>query len=312
MRSILFILTAFVASNAISQGSNFNTQRNWSKNKKEIFIGGGATQFLGDLGGRDQVGTDYSLVDMDFPSTGFNIVAGYRFRWHPYWATKSQISFGIVRGSDEHTQDIVRNSRNLSFRAPIVDFQQRIEFIIFAQEKVGSRYFLAGTQGTRMQEKSNQIYLFTGAGVTYFNPQGLYNGSWVNLRPLNTEGQGLPDGPEKYLPVTATIPLGIGFRWTLNSTWRMGVEATYMKTFTDYMDDVSGSYYVKPGASQEEIYLGNPAIANQSWFGHGMQRGDDNLDAYFYVNFVFSKNITYKNMYKKGKSYRFRGAKAKF
>lgn len=299
---------------ALAQGSNFNTQRNWSKNKKEVFFGGGATQFLGDLGGRDQVGTDYSLVDLDIPSTGFNIMAGFRYRWHPYWATKSQISVGIVRGSDEHTQDLIRNSRNLSFRSPVFDFQQRVEFILFAQEKVGSRYFLAGTQGTRMQEKSNQIYVFAGAGITYFNPQGLYNGTWINLRPLRTEGQGLPGGPEQYLPVTATIPLGIGFRWTLNSTWRMGIEATYMKTFTDYMDDVSGDYYYNPTVqnSPEAIYLSNPALSNLTWFNHGEKRGDDNLDAYFYVNFVFSKNITYKNMYKKGKSYRYRGAKAKF
>lgn len=299
---------------ALAQGSNFNTQRNWSKNKKEVFFGGGATQFLGDLGGRDQVGTDYSLVDLDIPSTGFNIMAGFRYRWHPYWATKSQISVGIVRGSDEHTQDLIRNSRNLSFRSPVFDFQQRVEFILFAQEKVGARYFLAGTQGTRMQEKSNQIYVFAGAGITYFNPQGLYNGTWINLRPLRTEGQGLPDGPEQYLPVTATIPLGIGFRWTLNSTWRMGIEATYMKTFTDYMDDVSGDYYYNPTVqnSPEAIYLSNPALSNLTWFNHGEKRGDDNLDAYFYVNFVFSKNITYKNMYKKGKSYRYRGAKAKF
>lgn len=299
---------------ALAQGSNFNTQRNWSKNKKEVFFGGGATQFLGDLGGRDQVGTDYSLVDLDIPSTGFNIMAGFRYRWHPYWATKSQISVGIVRGSDEHTQDLIRNSRNLSFRSPVFDFQQRVEFILFAQEKVGARYFLAGTQGTRMQEKSNQIYVFAGAGITYFNPQGLYNGTWINLRPLRTEGQGLPDGPEQYLPVTATIPLGIGFRWTLNGTWRMGIEATYMKTFTDYMDDVSGDYYYNPTVqnSPEAIYLSNPALSNLTWFNHGEKRGDDNLDAYFYVNFVFSKNITYKNMYKKGKSYRYRGAKAKF
>lgn len=315
MMRILLLVSFFFASFSIfAQSSNFNSQRNWSKNKKEVFLGGGATQFFGDLGGRDRIGTDYSPVDMDIQSTGFSLFAGYRYRWHPFWATKSQLSFGLVRGSDEHTAEIVRNTRNLHFRSPIVDFQQRLEFIVFSNEKVGKRYNLAGLKG--MSEKNTQVYIFTGAGVTYFNPQAQYQGSWVNLRPLGTEGQGQADGPDRYLPVTATIPMGIGYRWTLTGMWRIGLEFSFIKTFTDYMDDVSGTYYSNyadpSSVDPMTLALANPAKANPGWFSHGQQRGDENLDNYVYLNVVFSKNITYKQTYKRNKLQKYRGSKAKF
>ncbi len=77
MKLLTGLVLLLTLSNAFGQHTNFNTQRNWSLNKKEIMFGGGATQFLGDLGGRDQVGKDYSLADLDLPSTSWNgMVAG--------------------------------------------------------------------------------------------------------------------------------------------------------------------------------------------------------------------------------------------
>ncbi len=71
MRISIVVITLLLSSLTYAQHTNFNTQRNWSLNKKELVFGFGATQFTGDLGGRDNIGKDFSLVDMDFPATGF-------------------------------------------------------------------------------------------------------------------------------------------------------------------------------------------------------------------------------------------------
>ena len=68
-------------------------------------IGVGATQFLGDLGGRNQIGTGYSLADLDLPSTGYGGMIGYRYRFHPYWATTTSFNIGLLRGDDSQTQE---------------------------------------------------------------------------------------------------------------------------------------------------------------------------------------------------------------
>ena len=309
MRYLIGILLLFTAGLVYGQHTNFNTQRNWSLNKKEIFFGGGATQFLGDLGGRSQVGKDYSLVDMDWPSTSWNASVGFRYRFHPYWSTSTNFNIGQLKGDDALTNEIVRKSRNLHFKSIIIELSQRIELILFANEKFGARYHVPGLKG--MRNHNEQLYVFTGAGISYFNPKAMYNGDWTELRPLRTEGQGLVNGPGEYLPFTATIPFGIGFKMGINRMWRVGIEATYVKTFSDYIDDVHGVYYnpdeLATQVGAEAAYLSNPAQQNAVWFSPGQQRGDKENDTYFYVNVLFSRNITYKDYAKARRSNKWRG-----
>lgn len=326
MRLLSSLILLLVPLMNLAQHTNFNTQRNWSLNKKEIRFGFGATQFTGDLGGRDQLGTDYSLLDINIPATHINGEFGFRYRFHPFWATTTSLHVGMIRGNDALTNDIVRNSRNLHFRSLLIELNQRIECIIFANEKFGSRYKLPGHKG--FKDHNEQIYLFAGVGAAYFNPKAQYNGSWEELRPLGTEGQGLDahmvypvDGrdpfmytpPKQYLPFTVTVPMGIGFRMGMGRMWRIGIEATYVKTFTDYMDDVSGFYYdPSQMSSPAAAYLSNPSINNTTWFAPGQARGHKEKDAYYYLNFVVSKNVTYKDYSQQRKKYQWSRGRYKF
>lgn len=273
-------------------------------------MGFGGTQFTGDLGGRNQIGTDYSLVDIDWPSTSLGGMIGYRYRFHPYWATTTSFNIAMVRGDDSQTKEIVRESRNLHFRSMIFELQQRIEVIVLANEKFGHRYGLA-RHSKKMGNHNEQVYLFTGVGVAYFNPKAQFNGDWIRLRPLSTEGQGLDGGPAKVLGVTATIPFGIGARMGIGRMWRIGIEATYVKTFTDYIDDVSTEYYdrdiLAAQVGPEAAYLSNPSQQNTAWFGTGQQRGDKQKDAYYYINLTVARNVTYKDYAKARRMHKWKG-----
>ena len=305
---IIFLFSAFVT---FSQHTNFNTQRNWSLNKKEFLFGFGATQFTGDLGGKNNTGKDYSIRDLDMASTSIGGMIGFRYRFHPYFATTTSLNIGMLKGNDAFTNEIIRESRNLHFKSIILELSQRLEVIVFANEKFGSRYSVPGHKG--FKNKNQQIYLFGGVGISYFNPKARYNGSWVALDPLNTEGQGLEGGATETLPITATIPMGIGIRTGIGRMWRIGIEATYVKTFTDYIDDVHGTYY-NPAllSSPEAQYLSNPASDNSTWFAPGQQRGDKQNDAYYYLNVVAARNITYKDYAKQRKSYKWTRGRYKF
>lgn len=310
MEKTFILILLLVASKTYGQlTSNFNSSKNWSMNKKEIFFTAGATQFLGDLGGRDKIGTQNSLADIDWGSTRMGFGFGYRFRFHPMFATSTHLYAGLLSGDDSKTNEIVRRSRNLHFRSPVVELSQRIEFNILANEKIGARYRINGAKGARY--KADILYVFTGIGGTFFNPQANINGSWENLRDLKTEGQGLSGGPDEYSKITASIPLGIGFKLGIGQFWRIGMEFSYHKTFTDYMDDVSGNYY-DPDILASEIganaaYASNPAIENQGWFAPGQQRGNpDDDDAFFLANIVVTRNITYSKP-KGGKRVKWKG-----
>ena len=310
MKYLPNLILLLLASQSVAQHTNFNTQRNWSLNKKEVFIGGGVTQFTGDLGGRNRIGTDFSVADIDLPSTSWNFEIGYRYRFHPYWATSTVLNFGHLKGDDSNTGEITRRSRNLHFRSTIVELSQRLEVIVIANEKFGARYNISRHR-KRMKDHNEQVYLFAGMGVGYFNPKALFNGRWVELRPLRTEGQGLVDGPNEYSLITATVPVGIGFRYGINRMWRIGLEATYVKTFSDYIDDVSGTYYSQNELAQQvgsaSAYLSNPSTENTPWFSAGQQRGDVEKDAYYYINLKIIRNVTYRDYARQRKIHHWKG-----
>src|SRR5690606_26031251 len=122
-----------------------------------------------------------------------------------------------------------------------------------------------------------------------------FNNAWVSLKPLRTEGQGLPGGPEEYDNIQICIPMGVGVRKVFSKEWSAGLEVQFTKTFTDYIDDVSGVYYdnalLEEANGEMAAFLADPSLgagrideAGINPTATGQQRGDkEDLDAYFFV-----------------------------
>ncbi len=297
-RNFLYCLLAILPLTVAAQHANFNTQRNWSLHKKELQIGFGATQFNGDLGGSVGVGRDYSLKDIDIQATGLAGWLGYRQRFHPYFATTTSLCVFQLKGDDKWSEEPTRYVRGLNFQSLSIEVQQRLEFIFAANEKFGSMFNLPGNYSKK--SRSQQYYVFAGLGLLYFNPRSEYiDGSMVALRPLKTEGQSV-----MYSPFTLTVPAGFGFRMGVSKMWRVGMELAYVKTFSDYIDDVSTTYANPSQLSTPQAqYFANPAVGNPS-FNPGEKRGDSNQkDAYYHVNLIVTRNLTYKDYGRQRKKY---------
>ena len=259
--------------------------------RKEIFFGIGATQTLTDLGGLNRIGTDYSLADLEFSETRIGAHFGYRYRLRPLWATKTIFQYGWFSGDDKRTNEPFRHNRNLNFSTHMFELSQHLEFIIYNNEQFGKRNSIKGLSG--MKNKNTLVYIFSGFSGFLYLPKAK-GGAF--LRPLNTGGQGLPGGPEKYGMFNYGIPFGLGFKVGIDALWRMTFELSYTKTFTDYFDDVSGTYYDFAGNG-----ITAPAEADPSngvftgWTAPGEIRGDAKQnDAYFFFNISAVRNITYK------------------
>lgn len=291
MRKYLTLLfLTFIGFSLAQRGANDE----WKRNKHEIFLAGGPTLFLGDLGGLDKIGTTKSIVDLDFPMIRVGGGFGYRYRFHKRFATTTTLYYALLRGDDAQTNEIVRRSRNLSFRTHLGELTQRIELIIWAKEEQGARYHaVSGAYKSR----ADVFYGFVGLTGFLYVPQTKIYGKWTNLRPLKTEGQGMPGGADEYGLFNWGIPFGLGFKYSVGELWRIGLEVSYTKTFTDYLDDVSTDYYdpsvLEAQIGPEAAYASNPALENHSWFGPGMQRGNpEDKDAYLFVNFTVTRNIS--------------------
>jgi hypothetical protein len=221
----------------------FMRPNEWKKYKREIFISMGTTNFLGDLGGRAGKGTDYSPVDMNFNQSRTAFGFGARYKLKRSVNVAGKFSYLNVKGDDAITADVFRNNRNLNFKANIYEISVRLEGGYQSTKRGGNRYGIRKNFG-RMKAITHNLFAFVGVGAFYFNPKGrMPNGTWTNLYPLLTEGQGLPGGPKQYSRINFSIPVGGYYKLTLNKVWSIGLEFCYRKTFTDYIDDVGGSYY---------------------------------------------------------------------
>lgn len=257
----------------------------WKAYRSEVHFGVGATNFLGELGGADQIGTDY-FKDLELSQTRIAISAGWRYKLNQTFAMNTHLTYGKVAGDDALTDEFFRGYRNLNFKSNIYELNTNLEFS-FIKEQTGHRYKLKGVRGQRGFEMS--AYGFVGIGVFYFNPKGETNGSWVDLRDLNTEGQGLTSTRKKYSKVQLAIPLGVGFKYSFDRRWGIGLEYGIRKTFTDYIDDASKTYY-----DNTELFIQNGALAaamadkSDKEFPYitaaGEQRGDPrDKDAYMFA-----------------------------
>lgn len=185
-------------------------------------IEGGLFAGLSTYGG-DLVETDIEITEMN-PAIG--ILA--RYEVNNWLMIRGNLVAGTISGSDINASNLNRRKRNLSFRSPIIEFSVVPEFNIYDFELKGGRSIIP--------------YGFLGAGVFYYNPKALYQGEWVELQPLGTEGQGLPGYPSRYNLVDFAVPGGIGIKFKATEKATISLEWGVRYTFTDYLDDVSTVY----------------------------------------------------------------------
>ncbi len=298
----------------------------WRTMRNEISFGVGASNFMSDLGGRDMIGSDF-LWDLEISKTAPAFHFSYGYYLAETFVFRCRVSYAQVAGDDKLTEEPYRNNRNLHVKNDIIEASTTFEWY-FLKEKGGNRYGLrnkAGLRGKLIGAKAGGLgsYLFAGFGGFYHDPKAFYANQWVKLKPLRTEGQGLPNGPEEYSNFVACIPVGFGLRKGLGSTgqWFLGLEFSYRFTFTDYLDDVSGFYYDKTIIGQEYgpaaqyladpslgLNIGTPDIPPNSI---GQMRGDiTDKDGYMFA--MLTVNYKMKKQPKRYSSMRRKRYKASF
>ena len=279
-----------------TKAQSFMRPNEWKKYKREIFVSLGTSNFLGDLGGQKGKGKDYSPADLNFSQsrTAFGIGARYKIRRSVNLAGK--FSYLNVKGDDAKTSNGIRNNRNLNFKSNIFELSLRAEVGYQSTKRGGSKYGVRRNYG-RMKNITHNLYAFAGLGAFYFNPKGLTaDGKWVALRPLHTEGQGLPGGPKQYSNFSMNVMLGAYYKVTINKVWSAGIEFCYRKTFTDYIDDVGGRYYdpkaLTAAYGAQSAQMADPSkgksdpsspyytATSPNADGTGAQRGDTQKDSY--------------------------------
>ncbi len=183
-----------------------------------LWIGG--SQYYGDVG---IIESFYMPEDLAFG--GF-----IRFNFNDHLALRTGVGFAGVQAADSLSVVPYRVNRNLSFRSSIFEADARLELNFWP--------YINGVP------KKHSLYVFAGLGFFTFKPQALYQDTWRDLQPLNTEGQGTNLAPDldTYNQWSFSVPFGLGYKANIGRRFAVAVEFGARRTYTDYLDDVSGRY----------------------------------------------------------------------
>jgi opacity protein-like surface antigen len=214
----------------------------------EVGISAGASGYMGDI----SPVKPYTFTD---PAFG----AQFKRNFSGHWSAKVGFMQGRIQGDDAKSSNTYQIDRNLHFRSRISELSLQVEFNLF-------NYLPGGLPGFGSRRFSP--YIFTGVGAVAFNPVADYNGSEIELRPLQTEAI-------EYKKIAISIPYGAGVKYNLKGNWNIIGEIGYRTARTDYLDDLSGRYpdfTLNPPASPISPDLSDRSISQNGL--PGVQRGD--------------------------------------
>jgi len=282
-------------------------------------ISAGASNYLGEFGGGEGEGRGF-VSDMEFSFTKWTLGGFYRYRISSKIALKASLNYIRLSGDDVESDNYGRRGRNLNFKNDMFELLVNGEYYIYKVNDVG---------GTGRYRTDFNLYLFGGIGAFYSNPKGqdAVSGDWVSLRGLKSEGQ-------SYNAINLAIPLGIGFYYTVDRKYRIGMEIGWRTTFTDYIDDASTVYandydgitnktdqaLLDQINAENGSILGDKEFVRLANFDAGSKRGSsDQNDSYMTATVNFSWAIIGRSKFYKakylwiyGKKRRSRRSKAKF
>jgi len=269
---------------------------------------GGGAYYLGDIN------PGYHFVGSQAAYGGF-----FRFNYKDRWGFRLSATRGKLKADDAYFNEIdvvqtylsndfdiddpnliyyIVSPRGLSFETDITEISFLVELNFFP-------FFVGSRKNTWTP------YIFAGGAMYLYNPRPI--GGGPNLRDLGTEGQGLSDRPAPYGNTALAIPFGIGMKFSLSKRLGLGIEWGMRKTFNDYLDDISSTYYMdlygynpeeniyyapNPENPSEiisfpitdEVYYSDPTFSHKK----GEKRGDQyNKDwyAFYGINLTFKINL---------------------
>ena len=228
---------------------------------------GGFSNYSGDLQNK------MFTTDESYGAVG----AGLQYDFTGHISVLSGFNYGHVGAADKYNKPDLQ-ARNLSFQTNIFECNVMAEYNIFD-----------------ISEKRFTPYSFAGIAVYHFNPYAYDTlGKKVYLKPLSTEGEGLPQYPDSkpYSLTQLAIPFGAGIKFRITDNVILAYEVGFRKLFTDYLDDVSNRYVdetillnAKGPEAVEMAYRGNEVKnGSQAYPVAGTVRGDPKSKDWYYFS----------------------------
>ena len=224
--------------------------------------------------------------------------AGLKYELTEHIAVRTGFMYGKISADDKRNKPSLQ-FRNLNFQSKVFEWNVLAEYTLFD-----------------LSEKKISPYAFAGLALFHFNPYTYDSlGNKFFLKPLSTEGQGLPEYPDRkqYKLTQFSIPFGVGVKLRVNENVVLAYEFGLRKTFSDYLDDLSKTYVDQttllnakgPKAVELAYRAGELRNGDPTYPPDGTTRGGEKYKDWYYfsgISLSFAINTHNKVFYRPGKS----------
>lgn len=213
--------------------AGFSQTRKRHFRQSELGFFGGGSYYIGDINPRTH-----------FRDTHFASGVFYRFSPNYRFSFRFGFNYGNISGSDAESGEPDQIERDLNFSSKLYELSGTTEFN-FVEYRIGhDRYKFT-------------LYIFAGFSGFRFDP---VSSAGTRLREENTEAQS-----ETYPRTQLSMPFGVGLKWNIGKKCGLGIEWGPRRTFTDYLDDIKGTYPdLNNGSSLAGSMRGNPST--RDWY----------------------------------------------
>ncbi len=254
-KALLYLFCLFAL-----MGTAQSQKRNFRQRELGFFAGG--AYYIGDINPRAH-----------FRATRPAAGVFFRYETNYRYAFRFGFNYGAISGSDSQSSEEDQKERNLSFKSNLLELHSLAEFN-FLEYRIG-------------QDKYRfTMFIFAGLAGFYFNPKADIGNGYEALRDYKTEAQS-----KTYSRVQIAIPFGVGFKFNVGKKCGLGFEWGPRRTFTDYLDDVSGTY---PNVLSDQSNFTDRTINGSA--RPGTMRGNPSTkDWYFYYGVTLSIKLKEPN-----------------
>lgn len=171
-------------------------------------------------------GGDLQQKRVTFNKAGTALGLGLSYSLTSRLHVRGEYLFAKIGADDKQNSKLDLQERNLNFKANLHEVSATLQYDFM-----------------NIETYKFTPYIF--AGVAYFKASPYtfdVNGNKYYLAGLGTEGQGLNGDTKPYNTKHISIPFGGGLKMMVTDIIGVSFEAGFRKTFTDYIDDVSGNY----------------------------------------------------------------------
>lgn len=240
-----------------------------SQQRFHVTLFGGLSNYAGDL-------QDHQFT---LQQSNFAFGAGLKYDLTPNFALRVAFNHGSIEGDDKKSKDALLRARNLSFASKVTEGSLLLEYTLL-----------------NMEERRLSPFVYSGITVFHFNPYAYDTlGNKVYLKPLSTEGQGIDPDRKPYKLTQFAIPVGFGVKFRISDNTVLAYEVSVRKTFTDYLDDVSSTYFDQTELASarglkavEMAYRGDEVKGGNTTYPEGgsIRGGSKYKDWYYFTGFT--------------------------